>query len=136
MTPGKIPQVVTVKSLFNPSRYPALQHVLAEGGSQETSLVDDVYDRILLQIVRGELAEDTELKSTRLAEELHVSRTPVVQALARLTADGIVAQQRHRRAAVRSTARDWLVHVHQLRQLRKRMCRHSFRLQPSGPKGR
>ena len=108
---------MTPKSLFSPLRYPALQRILADGDAENTSRADDVYDAILLQIVRGELPGGSELNSTRLAEQLSVSRTPVVQALARLTADGIVQQHRHRRAVVRAAAQDWLVDVHQLREL-------------------
>jgi DNA-binding GntR family transcriptional regulator len=109
--------VMTVKSLFNSSRYPTLQQIVSEGDSENASLVDDAYDRILLRIVNGELPGGTQLKGTALAKELDVSRTPIIQALARLVVDGIVVQHRHRRAVVRDGAEDWLVDVHQLRQL-------------------
>ncbi|MCC6352785.1 MAG: GntR family transcriptional regulator [Verrucomicrobiae bacterium] len=81
------------------------------------SLVDRVYDRILLRIVRGELGGGAELKSTRLARDLGVSRTPVVQALQRLEADGIVVHEVNRRAVVRPGAENWLMEVHRLREL-------------------
>lgn len=81
------------------------------------SLVDGVYDQILLRIVRGELVGGSELKSTRLARDLGVSRTPVVQALQRLEADGIVVHEVNRRAVVRPGAENWLIEVHQLREL-------------------
>ena len=108
---------MTVKSLFKAARYPTLLRIFHDGHTEETSLVDDVYDRILLRIVNGDLPGGAELKSTRLAEELNVSRTPVAQALARLVADGIVVQHRHRRATVRHGAENWLVDVHHLRQI-------------------
>ncbi len=108
---------MTVKSLFHPDRYPALRLIVTDGGDAEMSLVDNVYDQILLQIVNGDLPGGTELKSTKLAEMLDVSRTPVAQALVRLEADGLVTQHRNRRATVRATAENWLVDVHQLRQL-------------------
>src|SRR5262249_26115372 len=73
------------------------------------SRVDEVYHQILAQIVRGELSGGTELKSTHLAARLGVSRTPVVQALARLIADGIVTQRMNMRAVVRPGAENWLV---------------------------
>ena len=82
----------------------------------QESLVDGVYDRILLRIVRGELGGGAELKSTQLARELGVSRTPVVQALQRLEADGIVVHEVNRRAVVRPGAENWLMEVHQLRE--------------------
>lgn len=81
------------------------------------SLADEAYQQILLRIIRGELPAGSELKSTRLAKELGVSRTPVVQALGRLVADGIVTQERNLRAVVSPGAENWLVDVHDLRIL-------------------
>jgi DNA-binding GntR family transcriptional regulator len=81
------------------------------------SLVDQVYDQVLARIVRGELPGGSELKSTVLAEQLGVSRTPVVQALSRLIADGIVTQRMNMRATVRPGAENWLVEIHELRLL-------------------
>jgi DNA-binding GntR family transcriptional regulator len=81
------------------------------------SRTDEVYHQILARIVKGELPGGTELKSTRLAAELGVSRTPVVQALARLTADGIITQRMNMRAVVRPGAENWLVEIHELRLL-------------------
>lgn len=83
----------------------------------DSSRVDEVYERILLQIVRGEVKAGAELKSTQLAEQLGLSRTPVVQALQRLAADGIVALTPNKRAVVRPGAENWLVELHELREL-------------------
>jgi DNA-binding GntR family transcriptional regulator len=83
----------------------------------ESSRVDAVYERILLQIVRGEIAGRTELKSTKIAEQLGISRTPVVQALQRLASDGIVTLEMNKRAVVRPGAEKWLVELHELREL-------------------
>ncbi len=87
------------------------------GARSETSLVDTVYQQILLRIIRGELVGGQELKSTLLAKDLGVSRTPVVQALQRLAADGIVTLEINKRAVVRPGAENWLVEIHQLREL-------------------
>jgi len=81
------------------------------------SRVSEVYGEILARIIRGDLPGGTELKSTRLAAELGVSRTPVVQALARLQADGIVTQEMNMRAMVTPGAENWLVEIHELRLL-------------------
>lgn len=81
------------------------------------SRVAEVYNEILARIVRGDLPGGCELKSTRLAAELGVSRTPVVQALARLQADGIVTQEMNMRAMVTPGAENWLVEIHELRLL-------------------
>ncbi len=104
------------KTSFTLHRYPRLQSILLDGTNGDRSLADHVYDSILLRIIRGELRGGMELKSTRLARELAVSRTPVVKALARLTADGIVSHQLHQRAVVRPGAEEWLVDIHHIRQ--------------------
>jgi DNA-binding GntR family transcriptional regulator len=83
----------------------------------ETSRVEEVYERVLLQIVRGELAAGTALRSTQVARQLGISRTPVVQALQRLAADGIVTLEMNKRAVVRPGAENWLVEIHELREL-------------------
>lgn len=87
------------------------------GESADGSRVEAVYERILLQIVRGDLAGGTELKSTQIAQQLGLSRTPVVQALQRLAADGIVTLEKNKRAVVRPGAENWLVELHELREL-------------------
>lgn len=89
----------------------------ASAGDDAVSRVDGVYRQILARIIRGELPGGSELKSTRLAAELGVSRTPVVQALARLLADGIITQRMNMRAIVRPGAENWLVEIHELRLL-------------------
>jgi DNA-binding GntR family transcriptional regulator len=101
-----------VRSAINPES----SGVIKEGANGK-SLVDQVYDQVLARIVRGELPGGSELKSTVLANELGVSRTPVVQALSRLIADGIVTQRMNMRATVRPGAENWLVEIHDLRFL-------------------
>jgi DNA-binding GntR family transcriptional regulator len=86
-------------------------------GAADASRVDEVYEQVLLQIVRGELKAGTELKSTQIAKLLGLSRTPVVQALQRLAADGIVALTPNKRAVVREGAENWLVELHEVREL-------------------
>ena len=93
------------------------QDSAASNPSSEASRVDEVYQQILLQIVRGELSGGTELKSTQIARQFGLSRTPVVQALQRLAADGIVLLEVNKRAVVRPGAEKWLVEIHQLREL-------------------
>jgi len=87
------------------------------GRTPEQTLADSVYEQILLRIIRGEFIGGQELKSTILAKNLGVSRTPVVQALQRLAADGIVSLELNKRALVRPGAENWLVEIHHLREL-------------------
>ncbi len=106
-------------SPFNPRRYPELCAIFGEDlvDPERRSLADEAHDRILLKIVRGELPAGTELKSTKLAEALGMSRTPVIQALSRLAVDGIVDQPLNQRASVRPGAENWLLDLHRVRQL-------------------
>lgn len=84
---------------------------------EDLSCVNEVYEQLLLRIVRGELSAGSPLKSTQIARQLGLSRTPVVQALQRLAADGIVTLQLNKRAVVRPGAEKWLVEIHELREL-------------------
>jgi DNA-binding GntR family transcriptional regulator len=87
-----------------------------EGSRPEATRVEAVYEQILLQIVSGALTGGGEIKSTLLAKQLGLSRTPVVQALQRLAADGLVTLEMNKRAAVRPGAENWLVELHELRE--------------------
>lgn len=84
---------------------------------ESASLVETAYHQILLQIVHGTLPSGTVLKTTKLSDELGLSRTPVVQALQRLIADGIVTQIPQQRAVVAEGADRWLVNIHEVRLL-------------------
>jgi DNA-binding GntR family transcriptional regulator len=96
---------------------PAVNTPTSISPDAESSRVDEVYEQILLQIVRGELPAGTELKSTQIAQQMGLSRTPVIQALQRLAADGIVTLEMNKRAIVRPGAENWLVELHELREL-------------------
>jgi len=85
--------------------------------SGDSSRVNAVYEWILLAIVRGEVQSGGALKSTQIARQLGISRTPVVQALQRLASDGIVTLEKNKRAIVRPGAENWLVEIHELREL-------------------
>lgn len=95
----------------------SVQNANAELPAAEASRVNSVYEWLLLKIVRGELTGGTPLKSTLIAHELGLSRTPVIQALQRLAADGIVTLELNKRAIVRPGAENWLVELHELREL-------------------
>lgn len=106
--------------LFQPRRYPELRNLFTSDTGfepEKRSLADVAHDRILLKIIRAELPGGTELKSTRLAAQLEMSRTPIVKALAQLAASGIVQQSLNLRATVRPGAENWLVDIHRVRQL-------------------
>lgn len=81
------------------------------------SIVDEVYDKILTRIILGKVAAGDVLTCARLAEELGVSRTPVVGALERLVSDGILIKEKNQRARVRLDAQNWLIQIHSLREI-------------------
>jgi DNA-binding GntR family transcriptional regulator len=57
---------------------------------QRSPLRDQVYRQILDRIQRGDAAPGTRLRDTTLSADLGVSRTPVREALLRLTGDGVL----------------------------------------------
>ncbi|QDU80350.1 transcriptional regulator NanR [Polystyrenella longa] len=85
--------------------------------NSDSTLTETAYYQILHKIISGELPAGTELKSTRLARELDLSRTPILQALSRLLHDGIVIQEKNHRATVVPGAERWLMDIHELRIL-------------------
>ena len=71
-----------------------------------TSLVDGTYALLRTRILDGTLAPGTHLRQIELSRELGVSRTPLREALARLTVDGLVELQANRGARVSDVATD------------------------------
>jgi DNA-binding GntR family transcriptional regulator len=67
-----------------------LRTLLKEQGNRGTT-AEAVYRALRHGIVRGALAPGERLRSDALANELHVSRTPVREALRKLEAEGLVA---------------------------------------------
>jgi DNA-binding GntR family transcriptional regulator len=54
------------------------------------SVVDQVYDALLERVLSGDIPRGTRLPQGALAEEMGVSRTPLREALRRLSAEGFV----------------------------------------------
>jgi DNA-binding GntR family transcriptional regulator len=100
-----------------PHRYPSLQKFLELTLQESRSLADVVGEKILSKIIRQDYPPGARLKTTQLADELGVSRTPVARALDRLSADGILLQSHNHMAEVAPCAGEWLIQIHELRQL-------------------
>ena len=62
----------------------------ASGPIRPESVVDLAYERIRSLVVQGEILPGARLGQVELAEQLGVSRTPVREALRRLTGEGLV----------------------------------------------
>jgi DNA-binding GntR family transcriptional regulator len=82
----------------------------------QRSLVDAVYESLLEAIVRGTLPSGTVLSEVALARQLDVSRTPVHDALRQLAKDGLVEQEKRRRARVARFTRDDIYEIFELRK--------------------
>ena len=95
----------------------SLSSILDTASEQSGSSVDLAYDEILRRIVSGELREGEPIKGALISREMGVSRTPVVQAIARLTAEGVLNQELNRRAIVAAGAERWFVSLHEVRIL-------------------
>lgn len=94
-----------------------LSSILETASEQTGSSVDMAYDEILKRIVSGDLREGEPVKGTLIAKEMDLSRTPVVQAIARLTSEGVLNQELNRRAIVAAGAERWFVSLHEVRIL-------------------
>lgn len=80
------------------------ERLLVVGGPR----ADEVYDRLRGDIVHGVLRPNQRLVELDLAETLGVSRTPVREALQRLTLEGLVRRERG----------GWVVHEHSPEEIR------------------
>ena len=60
---------------------------------QRSVLADEVYDIVRGSLLSGRFAPGSRLNLDQLARELHVSNTPVRQALARLESEGLVTKE-------------------------------------------
>lgn len=81
----------------------------------EPDLVERVYDALLNSITEGTLAPGTRLAQEELAEQLNVSRQPVLQALRLLKKDGFVVDAGKRGVMVTSIDASGIAQVYQLR---------------------
>ena len=60
------------------------------------SVADQAYDQLRAALVSGRIEPGARLNLLELTREMHVSNTPVRRALARLTSEGLVCQERNR----------------------------------------
>jgi DNA-binding GntR family transcriptional regulator len=75
------------------------------------SVVDQVYAAVRSRILSGELEGGSRLRQNSLAEELGVSRTPLREALRRLSTEGLVELEPNRGASVARLDLDDMLHA-------------------------
>jgi len=83
----------------------------------KASLVSGVYQQLLEAILSGALTPESELNEVALAGQLHVSRTPVHEALRRLTADGLVEPLPNGKSRVVTFTRERIVALYDMRKI-------------------
>lgn len=80
-----------------------------------TDYVDAVYKTLLDAITDGSLAPGTRITQEEIAEQLAVSRSPVLQALRLLKKDGLVEDAPGRGLLVARLDVDWIGHLYEIR---------------------
>jgi DNA-binding GntR family transcriptional regulator len=78
-------------------------------------LAELVYRQIRRSIIRGEFPLGSSLSEIQLARQLHVSKTPVREALRRLGQEGLIQSFPHRGALVASLTADDLEEIYLMR---------------------
>lgn len=83
---------------------------------EKTSLVDKVVNVIKDKILEGEIEPGAQLIQNKLANELGISRTPVMHALEKLETEGVVRKDsRNGRRYVRNPSLDELITIFEIR---------------------
>ena len=84
---------------------------------QRPSLANQVYERLVTAVVSGALPGGSSLNVGDLARELHVSPSPVRDALQRMASEGLVTPGANRRSTVRLFTRREVEELMQVREL-------------------
>jgi DNA-binding GntR family transcriptional regulator len=80
------------------------------------TVTDQAYDYLKAKILSRELLPGMKLNEADLAEELGVSRTPLREAIARLTQEGLVTAHSRRGAYVTRLGRDEVLEILEVRE--------------------
>ena len=89
----------------------------AESAIPRQSLTSAVADKLRDQIIRGEIAEGTQLRQDAIATQYQVSRIPVREALRQLDAEGLIAIVPNRGAIVPALSPDDIEELFSIRAL-------------------
>jgi DNA-binding GntR family transcriptional regulator len=88
-----------------------------ESAIPRQSLTSAVADKLRDQIIRGVIAEGTQLRQDAIASQFQVSRIPVREALRQLDAEGLIAIVPNRGAVVPALSPDDIVELFTIRAL-------------------
>src|SRR5215472_3665763 len=88
-----------------------------ESAIPRQSLTSAVADKLRDQIIRGEIAEGTQLRQDPIATQYQVSRIPVREALRQLDAEGLIAIVPNRGAVVPALSPDDIEELFAIRSL-------------------
>lgn len=87
----------------------------SNGNGDAAGAVELAYRYIRAAIISGDLKSGETLQETKLAERIGVSRTPVREALSRLSSEGLVVLERYRRGQVASFSMGDVAEIFRLR---------------------
>jgi DNA-binding GntR family transcriptional regulator len=83
----------------------------------EPSAAQRAYVEIVGRLATGELPPGSWLRERQLAESIGMSRTPVREALSKLSSEGLVRLERNRGAQVTAWSRHQIIEIYQLRAI-------------------
>lgn len=84
---------------------------------QSESLADQAYNVLKEAILNGKMQDEEPLPEEKLAKDLGISRTPLRDALGRLTAEGLIIQRKGAPAIVASFTRERSLEYMEIRSL-------------------
>jgi DNA-binding GntR family transcriptional regulator len=89
---------------------------------QPQTLARQVFEHLLGKIFAGDLKPGSALLEAELSAQLGVSRTPIREALGRLSEYGVVQSRANHGCVVSRLGRDELIHLHQVREALEAMA--------------
>lgn len=84
---------------------------------QHQTLVERIHERLSAMLAGGELAPGSRLDERALADALRVSRTPLREAIGRLTKEGLVEHRPYRGAFVRTLSATEVGEIYEVRRV-------------------
>ena len=86
-------------------------HMLLTAPPNPQNLHEATFQKLRSLLIEGAITPGSKLNERELAEQLHVSRTPIREAIRRLAADGLVELIANRGAIAIQLTRDDILHT-------------------------